>query len=747
MNATRRWDFRGGSTPRAHPLFLFQLFIALALLLGAPSARSQEPPPDRVCKMCHQEANTARAVKDAKIHGKVACVDCHTALKTFDLGEGEHATPVERASCAACHADQQRALEESVHQTADLDCAKCHEPHGIGLALEADATGAAPKGSCAACHAAAAEQWARSPHAGDPGNGQPAARCADCHGVHDVRAAKDPLSKVYPLNLPDTCESCHHRNPSSEHPAPAGAKVEQYETSVHGRGLRIEGLVVTATCASCHGSHDIRRIDDPEAETARKQIPATCGACHAGILRTYREGVHGKAFLEGVLDVPVCTDCHREHAVSDPAMEGSSVSGRLVAETCGRCHSDDDLGARYGLKSSVHSTWGDSYHGIANAFGERSAANCASCHGFHDILPASDARSPVNVANLEHTCGACHSEATAAFARVPVHSTVDRESNPVPWYVMVIYTALVAVMIGGFVLLVVIDLFGRLRIRLKWGPPETQHVDARLWPDEDLLVGPTETFKRMGFTGRLQHGILVLSFLLLVVTGIPVFLHNVPWMRDVIDAEGGFLLRSRLHRAGAVGLVVLSAWHLAILAMMPSARRWAALMIIRPRDLTDFFQDVMFNLGFPARLLRIRRFAALAQRFPCLAFDRRPCVGRYGLVEKLEYGAVVWGNFVMILTGAILWRPDWFLGWTPAWTFEVCRVVHGFEATLAFLAIIIWHMYHVHLRPGVFPMSRVFLNGRVTRTELRHHHPEEYLKILAARRASAPRSPAESPHE
>jgi cytochrome b subunit of formate dehydrogenase len=145
----------------------------------------------------------------------------------------------------------------------------------------------------------------------------------------------------------------------------------------------------------------------------------------------------------------------------------------------------------------------------------------------------------------------------------------------------------------------------------------------------------------------------------------------------------------------------------------------------------------MFNLGFPARLLRWRRFAALAERHPWLRFDRRPCVGRYGLVEKLEYGAVVWGNFVMILTGAILWRPDWFLDWMPAWTFEVCRIVHGFEATLAFLAIIIWHMYHVHLRPGVFPMSRVFLNGRVTRAELRHHHPEEYLRILAERRAGS----------
>ena len=711
--------------------------VVLAWLGLVSPAWAQDAPSDRVCRLCHQDANTARAAKQATAHGKVGCVDCHAALKTFDASEGEHATPLEPVSCASCHPAQQGALEGSVHQAAQVDCAKCHVAHRIGLTEPAEAEGESRAGGCAGCHAAAAEEWLKSPHAGDPGNGQAAARCIDCHGAHDVRKTEDPLSKVYPLQLPDTCESCHHPDPSPEHPAPAGLKVEQYERSVHGKGLRIEGLVVTATCASCHGSHNIRRIDDPEAETARKNIPATCGACHAGILRTYRDGVHGKAFVAGEKDVPVCTDCHREHAVSDPALAGSSVSSRLVAETCARCHGDDALGERYGFKSSVRSSWGSSYHGIANAFGERSAANCASCHGFHDILPPSDPRSPVNVANLEATCGNCHHEATAAFAKIPVHSVVDRATNPVPWYVMVIYTSLVAVLIGGFILLVIIDLFGRLRLRMRWGPPETQHVDPHAWPDEDLLVSPAETFKRMGYTSRLQHGILILSFLLLVVTGIPVFLHNLPWMRGVINAEGGYLLRSQLHRVGAIGLIGLSLWHLAILAMMPTARRWLAQMMFRPRDFTDFFQEVMFSLGFPARLLRWSRFAALAERHPWLRFDRRPCTGRYGLIEKLEYGAVAWGNLVMILTGAILWRPAWFLDWMPTWTFEVCRIVHGFEATLAFLAIIIWHMYHVHLRPGVFPMSRVFLNGQVTRAQLRHHHPEEYLAILAERRAAA----------
>jgi cytochrome b subunit of formate dehydrogenase len=95
---------------------------------------------------------------------------------------------------------------------------------------------------------------------------------------------------------------------------------------------------------------------------------------------------------------------------------------------------------------------------------------------------------------------------------------------------------------------------------------------------------------------------------------------------------------------------------------------------------------------------------------------------------------------VMIGTGTILWRPDWFLEWMPGWTFEVCRIIHGFEATLAFLAIIIWHMYHVHLRPDVFPMSWAWLTGRISREQMRHHHVQEYLRILERRRAEHKRS-------
>ena len=693
--------------------------IALALrafswifLLLPPVVAAQAAPQDKLCRVCHPAVTTAHAAKDARAHAAVACVDCHAALKDFDATSGdEHATPVAKVQCAGCHAPQASEHSCSVHADK-ATCAQCHPPHAIGLAPVPDTAAA-----CGSCHADALEHWRASLHAADPGNGRVAASCSDCHGKHDVRAKSDPLSRVYPLRLPDTCESCHKPDPSPEHPAPGGAQVQQYETSVHGQALRKYGLIVTATCASCHGAHDIRAARAEDAPTARKQIPHTCGSCHAGILATYLEGVHGAAFRAGSKDVPVCTDCHTEHAVRDPAMEGSSTSKALVAETCARCHASDELAKRYGFRSSVRSSWGSSYHGIATAFGDRAVANCASCHGFHDVLPSSDPRSRVNVANLDKTCGSCHVHASAAFARIPVHAVADRAQNPVPWWVQRIYAVLVTGMIAAFVLFILADLWCRLRLRMRWGPPDTQHVRAGEWPDEEQLVGKHETFKRMSLHGRLQHALLIVSFSLLVLTGLPVFLHDTPWMQRVIDLEGGFHLRSLLHRGAAFALIGLSLWHTATLLLSSGARGWFAKMMIRPRDVLEFGQELFFDVG-------LRK--------------SRPAFGRYGLVEKLEYGAVVWGNLVMIATGAILWRPDWFLGWMPSFTFEVCRIVHGFEATLAFLAIIIWHMYHVHLRPGVFPMSRIWLDGRISREELRHHHAREYLELLKSRRARTP---------
>ena len=103
----------------------------------------------------------------------------------------------------------------------------------------------------------------------------------------------------------------------------------------------------------------------------------------------------------GVTDSPVCTDCHGDHEILAPKDAKSLVNARRVSfETCGRCHGDARIAARYDLPTDRLSTFADSFHGLAARGGVQNVANCASCHGVHNIFPAADPRSTVNAANL-----------------------------------------------------------------------------------------------------------------------------------------------------------------------------------------------------------------------------------------------------------------------------------------------------------------------------------------------------------
>jgi formate dehydrogenase subunit gamma len=84
-----------------------------------------------------------------------------------------------------------------------------------------------------------------------------------------------------------------------------------------------------------------------------------------------------------------------------------------------------------------------------------------------------------------------------------------------------------------------------------------------------------------------------------------------------------------------------------------------------------------------------------------------------------------------------MWNVKLSLRLFPLWVHEIFVLVHGYEAILAFLAILVWHMYNVHLNPDVFPMSRIWLDGKTTGRDLREHHRLEYERIAARRERTA----------
>jgi cytochrome b subunit of formate dehydrogenase len=247
------------------------------------------------------------------------------------------------------------------------------------------------------------------------------------------------------------------------------------------------------------------------------------------------------------------------------------------------------------------------------------------------------------------------------------------------------------------------------------------------------LIRDDEVFLRMNFAERVQHVLLVVSFSLLVLTGLPLMFYELRVFKSVFGFEKAFFYRGILHRTAAVILIVDIVWHTGYAVLTWRGRDNFKEMIPRLKDALDAVALFGYNVGLSRWLYRKGILRKFFDRHPFWRFENPPEYGRYNFVEKLEYLSVAWGSFVMIISGFFMWNVDLSLKIFPLWVHDIFVIVHGYEAMLAFLAIIIWHMYNVHLNPEVFPMSKIWLNGKITGHELKTLHALEYRKILAER--------------
>ncbi len=226
--------------------------------------------------------------------------------------------------------------------------------------------------------------------------------------------------------------------------------------------------------------------------------------------------------------------------------------------------------------------------------------------------------------------------------------------------------------------------------------------------DPGILIPDDEVFVRMNRAERWQHGLLAGSFIVLILTGLPVLSGEVGFIRLVAGSAGAVALRGILHRAAAVVLIADLAWHFLYTAFTQRGRQNFRDRRMRVKDVKD-------------------GLAVFGRRF------HRPEFGRYDFAEKFEYWSLIWGSSIMIVTGFFMWGPGLSLKLFPLWLHQVFVVIHGYEAILAFVAILVWHMYTVHLNPEIFPMSRVWLDGGMTGADMRRFHPLEYRRILEER--------------
>ena len=208
----------------------------------------------------------------------------------------------------------------------------------------------------------------------------------------------------------------------------------------------------------------------------------------------------------------------------------------------------------------------------------------------------------------------------------------------------------------------------------------------------------------MNIHERIQHHLVWTTFITLAITG---FMVEFPEEWLVIFGqyrEPVFYWRGLLHRIAAVIMIANLFYQSFYLICTKAGRGYFMDMLPRIKDLKDFFGNMFYYLRIT---------------------DEKPLFDRFNYKEKLEYWTGWIGNIIITLTGFILWLEYMF----PKFIFDVSILVHTMEAILASCAILVWHFYEVHLKPGKFPMSKIFLDGLISEDELKEEHPLEYRRL------------------
>ena len=672
------------------------LFCLAAATVALPQAtKKSATSKNEACFACHgqqgmqDEKGRSIFVDAAKhsssVHGALGCTSCHVAVKEYP-----HPKPVPPVNCASCHGDAPAQVARSIHGALGPQaCASCH-----GRAHETQRAAQITPQQCATCHADKVSDYQSSVHARARQQGDSyGATCRSCHGTtHRILPSSNSASPVTKKNLPDTCGACH-ANPGflARHNIPFARPVEAYRLSVHGRAVAA-GNTLAPSCSDCHSSHAIVPARDSRSRINHWSVPETCGSCHTDIKNTYLASVHGQAVLRGARDAPVCTDCHGEHTILAPSEPQSLVNpARVSSVTCGRCHGDERLAARYNLPRDRVPSYADSYHGLALRSGSQTVANCASCHGVHNILPSSDPRSTVNRTNLARTCGTCHPGAGERFTIGPVHVRPESASeHPTVRWIRLAYYLLIPLALLFMVLHNALDFFAKL---IRGGP----RADSG------------EQVPRMNLNFRIAHWLVVASFPVLVMTGFALKYPESWWAAPLLRWESTFAFRGWVHRIAGVALIVSLLYHLVHLAI--SRRDRYILRHLRPGigDLSEMWGVVRHNLGISTE---------------------RPVFGKFNYAEKIEYLAFVWGTVIMAVSGLLLWFNNFTLQYFPKWVSDAATAIHFYEAILATLSILIWHFYMVIFDPDVYPMDPAWLTGNTSADHLKHTRPAYYLGLI-----------------
>lgn len=737
-----------------------------------------------MCGRCHKEGTEVTQTYDIpqdsilshyslSIHGigllhqgltvTAVCSDCHTAHNVLPHGDPRSSIHRDNISntCLQCHGRielvHKKVIQGELWEKEPNKvpvCVDCHEPHEIRKVFYGEVSNS----ECMECHSNPDLKIIRDDEEISlfvdydevHGSAHRTTRCAQCHtGVNPSlnRSCETVIAKV-------DCSICHNE------------AVDNYNMSIHGT-LAERGDQAAPLCEDCHGTHSIKKHQDPKSPTYPTNVPKLCGQCHVpgGLAAQRREergepcmadsysmSIHGKGLLEsGLVVTAMCTDCHTNHLELPKDDPRSSVHHDNVAQTCATCHngiyehfvtsihspnvndtdkplpncsdchqshsitrtdSEGFMGQIIGQCGNCHKdvteSYFDTHHGKVSRLGYDAAARCHDCHGSHDILPPIDFKSKLSRQNIVETCGKCHEGSHRNFAGYLTHATHhDRDKYPILFYTFWFMTFL---------------LIGTLMVAgthtLMWLPRSIKAMKEH----KEMMARARGRlhYRRFRRLHSVLHIMIIVSFLGLAVTGMILKFSYLGWAQWLSNVLGGFDATSVVHRLCAIITFAYFGIHIFdfIRGKVKSGKSWKETlfnsnsMLPNKDDLKDLIATFKWFLG----------------KGP------RPDYGRWTYWEKFDYFAVFWGVAIIGSTGLILWFPEFFTLFLPGWIINVATIIHSDEALLATAFIFTIHFFNTHFRPDKFPMDTVIFTGRMTVEELRLERPREYRELLGSRK-------------
>ena len=659
----------------------------------------------KTCTRCHAQIETVHRqvirgeLWEKQPHLIPACVDCHEPHK---IRKVFYTQGMSNGDCLSCHGNPGlkpvspgktgslyvNAAELAGSRHSRIACVQCHTG-GTPSSVRACST-IKEKVDCSICHEKVVSQYRESTHGTLAAEGSPdAPLCQDCHSPHGTQGQMDSASPTYSRNVPALCGKCHQAGHKAavRYNGKQDHIVEHYRESIHGKGLLQSGLTVTANCADCHTPHHELPAKDPRSSVNRANITETCAQCHRGIYELFTASVHSPKVTRSAKPLPVCDDCHSAHSIQRTDLSDFRLN---IMDQCGRCH------------AQIAASYFETFHGKVSKLGYLKTAKCYDCHGAHDILPVTDARSHLSRINIVGTCGKCHTGSHRQFAGYLTHATHhDPKKYP---FLFVTFWSMTALLIGTLVVSgahTVLWLPRSLEYRkaVKNGEPETG--------------GYVRRFRRFH---RNLHLMVVSSFLGLALTGMILKFSYAPWARLLARLLGGFEAAGLVHRFCAALTFTYFGLHIYDLMKQrrASGKSWRRFilgedsMLFNRRDWREFRDSLKWFFG----------------RGP------RPEYGRWTYWEKFDYFAVFWGVAVIGGTGLLLWFPELFTRVVPGWAVNVATTIHSDEALLAVSFIFVVHFFNTHFRPEKFPIDTVIFTEGMPLEEFRRDRPREFQQLM-----------------